>query len=70
MTDEELIGAIELRQTANYAGHHFELQRRFTERITGAIRSGRIAAWFLVVATFALVIVTLLLALATLRLSE
>ena len=28
MSDEELIGGIELRQTANYAGHHFELFSR------------------------------------------
>lgn len=70
MSDEELMGSIELRQTANYAGHHFELQRRFTQRMTSAIQSGRTAAWFLVSATVALVIVTFLLAIATFRLGQ
>ena len=68
MSDGELIGNIERRGTANYSGHQFELQRRFTEQITGAIQSGRTAAWGLFGATVALVIVTALLAIATFRL--
>lgn len=65
MSDESLIGMIDLRFTGNISGLPFELQRRFTEPLREAVGKGRVAAWALVIVTAALVFMTGFLAYGT-----
>ena len=68
MSDDQLIGVIHGMGPGNISGHQLELQRRFTDRLVGAIGAGKVAAWAMVAVTLLLVIVTGVLAVATWRL--